>query len=49
LSPFNEEELPHVTNMIDRAADAVIAVMDIGMQKAMNIYNTPPTTQQDSL
>lgn len=49
LSPFNEEELPQVMNMIDRAADAVIAVMDIGMQKAMNVYNTPPTTQQDSL
>ncbi len=49
LSPFTEEELPHVATMIDRAAKAVIAVMDIGMQRAMNIVNTPPTNHQDSL
>lgn len=49
LSPFTEEELPHVATMIDRAANAVIAVMDIGMQRTMNIVNTPPTNHQDSL
>jgi peptidyl-tRNA hydrolase, PTH1 family len=49
LSPFNTEELPHVASMIDRAADAALAVMDIGMQRAMNIFNTPPTNHQDSL
>jgi PTH1 family peptidyl-tRNA hydrolase len=49
LSPFTEKELPHVATMIDRAANAVIAVMDIGMQRTMNIVNTPPTNHQDSL
>lgn len=49
LSPFEEEELPHVVSMIDRAALAVLAVMDTGMQRAMNVYNTPPTTHQDSI
>ena len=49
LSPFNEEELPHVAAMIDRAAEAVLAVMDLGMERAMNVFNTPPTTHQDSL
>lgn len=49
LSPFNKEELPHVEAMIDRAAKAVLAVMDMGMDRAMNVFNTPPTTHQDSL
>lgn len=49
LSPFKEEELPHVAAMIDRAANAVLAVMDVGMKRAMNVFNTPPTTHQDSL
>jgi peptidyl-tRNA hydrolase, PTH1 family len=49
LSPFEEEELPHVVSMRDRAASAVLAVMDTGMQRAMNVYNTPPTTHQDSI
>jgi len=49
LSPFKEEELPHVASMINRAAEAVIAVMDTGMQRAMNVFNTPPTKHQDSL
>lgn len=49
LSPFKDEQLPDVETMIDRAAKAVIAVMDIGMLRAMNAVNTPPTTHQDSL
>lgn len=49
LSPFNEEERPRVTTMIDSAAEAVLAVMDSGMERAMNVFNTPPTTHQDSL
>jgi PTH1 family peptidyl-tRNA hydrolase len=49
LSPFNEEELPHVEAMVARAAEAVLAVMDMGMARAMNVFNTPPTTHQDSL
>ncbi len=49
LSPFKEEEIPHVESMINRAAEAVIAVMDTGMQRAMNVFNTPPTKHQDSL
>ncbi|MBN1449323.1 MAG: aminoacyl-tRNA hydrolase [Bacteroidetes bacterium] len=47
LSPFQEDELPHATSMIERAADAVLAVMDSGFERAMNTYNTPPTTQQE--
>lgn len=49
LSPFEEEELPHVVSMIDRAAQAVLAIMESGMQRAMNAYNTPPTTHRDSI
>ncbi len=49
LSPFQNEELPHVAAMIDKAAEAVLAIMDSGMQRAMNVFNTPPTTHQDTL
>ncbi|MFZ1730962.1 MAG: aminoacyl-tRNA hydrolase [Bacteroidota bacterium] len=49
LSPFKVEELPHAASMVDRAADAVLAIMDIGMQRAMNVFNTPPITHQDTL
>lgn len=49
LSPFEKHEIPHAVSMIDRAAEAARAVMDIGFEKAMNIFNTPPTQLQDSL
>jgi len=49
LSPFQKEELPLAADMIERAAEACLAVTDIGFDKAMNIFNTPPTKFQDSL
>lgn len=49
LSPFEEEELPLARNMTERAADAVLAIMDAGWDKAMNMYNTIQTNNQDSL
>lgn len=47
LSPFSKEEIPHADAMIDRAANAVRAVIDDGFDKAMNTYNTPPTKLQE--
>jgi len=49
LSPFEEEELPLARNMTERAADAVLSIMDAGWDKAMNMYNTIQTNNQDSL
>ncbi|MCB2203259.1 aminoacyl-tRNA hydrolase [bacterium] len=49
LSPFDKDEIPLAATMIDRAAEAVRAVMDIGFEKTMNTFNTPPTKLQDSL
>jgi len=49
LSPFEEKEIPLADSMTERAAEAVRAVMDIGFDKAMNTFNTPPTQLQDSL
>ncbi|MDT8323823.1 MAG: aminoacyl-tRNA hydrolase [Bacteroidota bacterium] len=49
LSPFEETEIPLANAMTERAADALRTVMDIGFEKAMNIFNTPPTQLQDSL
>lgn len=49
LSPFRQEELPLASDMIKRAAEACLAVTDIGFDKAMNIFNTPPTKLQDPL
>ncbi len=49
LSPFENEEVPAVDAMLGRAADAVLAVMEVGWDKAMNIYNTIQTNNQDSL
>lgn len=49
LSPFKNEELPHVASMVDRAAQSVLSIMDVGMQRTMNVFNTPPTTHQDTL
>ncbi len=49
LSPFEEDEIPLAETMTKRAAEAVRAVMDVGYQQAMNIFNTPPTQLQDSL
>lgn len=49
LSPFDENEIPQANDMIHRAADAVRTVMDVGFEKAMNVFNTPPTQLQDSL
>jgi PTH1 family peptidyl-tRNA hydrolase len=49
LSPFPKNEIPPAIAMIERATEAIRAVMDVGIEKAMNIFNTPPTKLQDSL
>lgn len=39
LSPFEPEEEPLVAEMTERAADAVVAVLEEGLEAAMNRYN----------
>lgn len=40
LSRFEEEEIAAARTMVDRAADACMAVIEDGMTQAMNVYNT---------
>jgi len=47
LSPFQEEEIPRVASMTDRAVESIRAVIDHGFEKVMNTYNTPPTQHQE--
>jgi peptidyl-tRNA hydrolase, PTH1 family len=49
LSPFRAEEMPLAESMTERAAEAVFAVMDDGLDKAMNVYNTIQPNKQDSI
>lgn len=49
LSPFRNEELSLVDSMTMRAAEAVLAIMDIGWDRAMNRYNTVSSNTQDTL
>lgn len=49
LSPFMQEDLPEVETMLRRASDAVFALIDHGWERAMNIYNTTPSNNQESL
>jgi peptidyl-tRNA hydrolase, PTH1 family len=49
LSPFDAEEIPLAESMAQRAAEAVLAVMDDGWDKAMNVYNTIQPNKQDSI
>ena len=39
LAPFRKSELEGVAKMIDRAAEAVRAILRYGPQKAMNLFN----------
>jgi peptidyl-tRNA hydrolase, PTH1 family len=48
LSPFEREELPLIDTVLDKAADAVFAVLESGWDKAMNVYNTIQTNNQDA-
>jgi len=48
LSPFEKVEIPLVDTMVERAADAVLALMELGWDRAMNVYNTQ-TNNQDLL
>ncbi|WP_456433134.1 aminoacyl-tRNA hydrolase [Thermosulfuriphilus sp.] len=41
LSPFREEEWGTVSEMIERALLAIEAVVQVGLEKAMNIFNAP--------
>jgi PTH1 family peptidyl-tRNA hydrolase len=49
LRPFETEEVPRVDAMTATAADAVLAVMDDGWSRAMNVYNTIQPNKQDSI
>lgn len=44
LAPFSREERIVVDDMVVRASDAVLTVAVDGLQKAMNLYNTPNTS-----
>jgi peptidyl-tRNA hydrolase len=39
LSPFEKDERDAVRNMLERAADAVLAVAAQGIDRAMNVVN----------
>jgi PTH1 family peptidyl-tRNA hydrolase len=41
LSHFDREEIPEVRNAIERAADACEAVIEHGVENAMNLINLP--------
>lgn len=45
-SPFAFSETEIADAAIERAVDAVDAVLRDGFEKAMNVYNRPPTTDQ---
>lgn len=49
LHPFESDELPRVDAMTATAADAVLAIMDDGWNRAMNVYNTIQPNKQDSI
>ncbi len=43
LSPFDAEELAIVRSMIGRAADAVQEIQRSGIERAMGLFNVPPS------
>lgn len=49
LSPFDEAEREAADTMIHRASDAVICMIEKGMDRAMNEFNTSTTNTQDAL
>jgi PTH1 family peptidyl-tRNA hydrolase len=40
LQPFNRDEQAELPILLDRAADAILAFVTGGLEKAMNLYNT---------
>jgi PTH1 family peptidyl-tRNA hydrolase len=46
LSSFTEEEAEAAKAAVERAADAVEAVLSDGFERAMNTYNCPPASQK---
>jgi PTH1 family peptidyl-tRNA hydrolase len=43
LAPFHPDERPVVATMVDRAADAVFAILEEGVELAQRAYNGNPT------
>ncbi|GAB6183497.1 aminoacyl-tRNA hydrolase [Thermodesulfovibrio hydrogeniphilus] len=39
LSPFSKEEKPLIEEKVLQATDAIVTILDEGVEKAMNIYN----------
>ena len=46
LAPFSPNERPRADAAVQRAADAVEVAIRDGLERAMNIYNRPPTADQ---
>lgn len=44
LGTFKAEEQPALQNVIQTAADAVLAAIDRGLEAAMNVFNRQPTS-----
>ncbi|RMD58948.1 MAG: aminoacyl-tRNA hydrolase [Nitrospirae bacterium] len=40
LTPFSPDEFVVIKDTINRAADAVFSIIDYGIEKAQNVYNT---------
>ena len=45
LDPFLPEEQETAAEMIDRGADAALAILEQGLSKAMNLYNRNPSVE----
>ena len=45
LDPFLPEEEETAAGMIDRGADAAVAILEQGLSKAMNLYNRNPSVE----
>ena len=43
LSDFTDAEVPRVQEMVSRAADAIAAIVEHGVEPAMNTFNGAPT------
>jgi len=46
LSPFTDDEASAAERAVERAADAVEAVLRDGFERAMNTFNCPPTADE---
>ena len=46
LAPFSPNERPRADAAVQRAADAVEVAIRDGLERAMNIYNRPPTADE---